>query len=93
MTKVFCDICGSEIHKNEKEYKLECLKLDKNKEQYDYVYKSENVCHNCIVDINNFIANHLRTYTLISKKDIDKDTDTIKDKPIYNEKAVYSYTE
>ena len=78
MVKVFCDICGSEIHKDEKEYKLECLKLDKNTEQYDYVYKSENVCHNCIVDINNFIANHLRTYT-------------IKSTPIYNEKAVYSY--
>lgn len=71
MVKVFCDICHNEIIKNENEYKLECLKLDRNKEQYDYAYKGENVCEKCINDINNFIANHLRTYTIINKKDGD----------------------
>ena len=78
MVKTYCDICGSEILKHEKEFRLECLELIKDSQQYDYDYKGENVCEDCIHDINNFIANHLRTYT-------------IKSIPIYNEKAVYSY--
>ena len=64
MVKVFCDICGMEIDKKEDEYKLECLKRDKNQEQFDYVYKGENVCEHCIFEINNFIANNLRKYRI-----------------------------
>ena len=78
MVKTFCDICGREIGKLENEFRLECAVLNDDSQQYDYVYKDENVCEDCINDINNFIANHLRTYT-------------IKSTPIYNEKAVYSY--
>lgn len=71
MVKVICDICGQEITKNENEYRLGCYKLDRNKDQYDYVYKGDNVCETCINDINNFIANHLRTYTIVKGGDLN----------------------
>ena len=55
MVRVYCDICGSEINKQEKEFRLECLMFDKDKEQYKYFYKCENVCEECIDRINNHI--------------------------------------
>lgn len=56
MVKTFCDICGREIDKLENEFKLECAVLNDDSQQYDYVYKDENVCEDCIVSINNYIS-------------------------------------
>lgn len=67
MVKTYCDICSREINKLENEFRLECAVLNDDSQQYDYVYKDENVCEDCIHSINNFII------TLISKKDLNKD--------------------
>lgn len=64
MRKIFCDICGKEIKENETCYRLTADTIT------HLVYRSDEICHDCIEDINNFIANHLRTYTIVKGGDL-----------------------
>lgn len=63
MRKIFCDICGKEITENETLYRLRADTIT------HFVYRSDEICRDCIEDINDYIS------TLKPKQDKQKDGD------------------